>query len=294
MKQCPVCKSTFTDATLRFCLSDGASLIDLGAGAATHSSPTTQETVVMPGHAPQTGQASPRETTPYQKDQPAKSKTGLILKIGVVVVVLGILGVLVVGAGAFFYFRSHRSEKIAASNTTSLNSPPQTTSSSTSAEKAKPSSAQQAIIDSGTEVKWDDQGISWKLPAGWRKMDVKKEQFNYQSPDNAFLLVNISVMSDDFPMDISMKAYYDQAMQQLKNGKYESVRMLDIDGIQGVEFTEAAPEEKDGIRRHQWIAYRTYLGQKQQLNVMTSTRQSNFAKHTDDFAAILYSMKVIK
>jgi hypothetical protein len=166
--------------------------------------------------------------------------------------------------------------------------------SSTTADKAKPTAAQQAIIDGGSETKWDDQGISWRLPAGWKKMDVKKESFNYQSPDNAFLLVNISVMPDNFPMDISLKAYYDQALQQLKNGKYESVKMVEIDGITGVEFTEAVPEEKDGIRRHQWIAYRSYLGQKQQLNVMTSTKGTNFNKHADDFPAIIYSMKVTK
>lgn len=161
-------------------------------------------------------------------------------------------------------------------------------------EKPKLNSAQQAILDAGTETKWDDQGISWKLPAGWKKMDVKKESFNYQSPDNAFLLVNISLMPDSFPMDASQKAYYDQALEQLKNGKYESVKMVEIDGIQGVEFTEAMPEEKDGARRHQWIAYRTYLGQKQQLNVMVSTRGTNFEKHRDDFQAILYSVKFTK
>ncbi len=180
------------------------------------------------------------------------------------------------------------------STTTSSNSSSNSTSSSSGAEKAKPSSAQQAIIDGGTEIKWDDQGVSWRLPSGWKKMDVKKETFNYQSPDNAFLLVNISVMPDSFPMDVSMKAYYDQAMDQLKNGKYESVKMVEIDGISGVEFVEAMPEEKSGPRRHQWIAYRTYLGQKQQLNVMTSTKGTNFEKHNDDFPAILYSMKVVK
>ncbi len=177
------------------------------------------------------------------------------------------------------------------SNSSSISN---SSSTSTTADKAKPSSTQQAIIDGGTETKWDDQGLSWKLPAGWKKMDVKKESFNYQSSDNAFLLVNISVMSDSFPMDVSMKAYYDQAMQQLKNGKYEAVKMVEIDGISGVEFVEAMPEDKSGPRRHQWIAYRTYLGQKQQLNVMTSTKGTNFEKHEDDFPAILYSMKAVK
>lgn len=167
-------------------------------------------------------------------------------------------------------------------------------SSGTTADKAKPSAAQQAIIDGGTETKWAEQGLSWKLPAGWKKMDAGKETFNYSSPDNAFLLVNISLLGDNFPMDVSLKAYYDQAMQQLKNGKYESVKMVEIDGITGVEFTEAPPEGKDDPRRHQWIAYRKYLGQTQQLNVMTSTRGSNFNKHTDDFTAILYSMKAVK
>lgn len=178
------------------------------------------------------------------------------------------------------------------SSNTASNS--KSTSTGGSAEKPTLTAGQQAIMDSATETKWDEQGISWKLPTGWKKMDVKKETFNYQSPDNAFLLVNISPLSDDFPMDISLKAYYDQAMQQLKNGKYENVKMVEIDGIQGVEFTEAPPEDKSGVRRHQWIAYRKYLGQTQQLNVMTSTIGTNFEKHRDDFAAILYSMKATK
>jgi hypothetical protein len=187
-------------------------------------------------------------------------------------------------------------EKLKEISTGNSNTASTGSSSSSTAEKSKPSAAQQAIIDGGTETKWDDQGLSWKLPAGWKKMDVKKESFNYSSPDNAFLLVNIVnilVMPDSLP-DASLKAYYEQALQQLKNGKYETVRMLEIDGITGVEFTEAPPEGKDDPRRHQWIAYRKYLGQTQQLNVMTSTKGTNFNKHTDDFTAILYSMKAVK
>ena len=177
------------------------------------------------------------------------------------------------------------------SNSSTSNS---STPGSAKAEKPKLSVAQQSIVDAGSETPWDDQGLSWKLPAGWKKMDVKKESFNYQSPDNAFLLVNISVMPDNFPMDVSLNAYHEQALQQLKNGKYEAVRLVEIDGIPGVEFVEAMPEDKSGPRRHQWIGYRNYLGQKQQLNVMTSTKGTNFAKHTDDFQAILYSMKATK
>jgi hypothetical protein len=179
------------------------------------------------------------------------------------------------------------------SNSSSSNST-KTSGTTGSAEKPTLTSSQQAIVDGSTEVKWDEQGISWKLPAGWKKMDVKKETFNYDTADNAALLVNISLMNDDFPMDSSRTAYYDQALQQMKQGKYESVRYLDIDGIKGVEWTEAPPEDKDGPRRHQWIGYRNYLGQNQMLNVMLAGKGTNFEKHRDEFTAIMYSMKGTK
>jgi hypothetical protein len=159
-------------------------------------------------------------------------------------------------------------------------------------ETAALTPAQQAIMDANKEMKWDDQGISWKIPESWKKMELRKESLNYGSPDNAFLIGTISVMSDDFPSDVSLKATYESSMQQLKNGKYESARYLEIDGIKGVEFLEAVPEDKDGIRRYQWIAFRHYQGQNQQLNIMLSTTQDKWDKHKDEFPAILYSMKI--
>lgn len=71
--------------------------------------------------------------------------------------------------------------------------------SGVSFEKPTISSSQRAIQDAAQEVSWTDQGISWKLPAAWKKMDVGKQTFNYSGPDNAALLVNISAMSADFP-----------------------------------------------------------------------------------------------
>ena len=177
---------------------------------------------------------------------------------------------------------------------TSSNSSTSSKSSSSSIEKPQMTAAQQAIADGATETKWDEQGLSWKLPAGWKKTEVKKQTFNYSGPDNAFFGVNISEMSSDFPMDSSRQAELDQALEQMKSGHYSKARMLEIDGIPGVEFMEAPPEEKDGIRRYQWIGYRNYLGQNQMVNVMLSTSKANFDKHSDDFPAIMYSMKSTK
>jgi hypothetical protein len=176
------------------------------------------------------------------------------------------------------------------SNTTAANK----SGTSAEAEPAKLTSEQQAIVDAATETKWDDQGIAWRLPSGWKKTDMKKESALFSSSDGAFLIPTISIMPDDFPSDVSLKATYDSALQQLKNGKYETARYVEIDGIQGVEFLETMPEDKSGPRRHQWIAFRNYLGQNQQLNIMLSTKGSNFDKHRADFPAIMYSMKIAK
>lgn len=186
-----------------------------------------------------------------------------------------------------------RGDSSTPSNSSSPSGSPGSTGGDT-AEKPKLTSDQQAIADGGEKTSWDDQGMSWMLPKGWKKMDVKKEMFNYGSPDNAFLIGTISVMPDNFPSETSLKATYDSSLQQLKNGKYINARYLEIDGIKGVEFVEAPPEEREGPRRHQWIAFRKYQGQNQQLNIMLSTKGSNFEKHKDDFPAILYSMKIGK
>ena len=168
------------------------------------------------------------------------------------------------------------------------------TTASSTVEKPKLTPAQQSIQDGATEVKWDAQGIAWKLPSGFRKMSVLKEQFNYGSPATGFLIASISVMPDSFPSDTSIDAYYEQALEQLKQGKYENVRWLEIDGVKGVEWVEAMPEIRDGPRRHQWIAFRRYLGQNQQLNIMVSTDGDKFDKQRDTFAAIMYSTTIPK
>lgn len=181
-----------------------------------------------------------------------------------------------------------------ASSGNSTSSNPTGKADSTNIEKAEMTSAQKAIADGASEVKWDDQSISWKLPSGFAKMQVMKESFNYGSPGSGFMNASISKMSADFPVDSSIDAYYTSALEKMKQGDYTSARWLEIDGIKGVEFVEAPPETKDGIRRHQWLAYRNYQGQSQMLNIMVSTTGANFEKQKDTFAAILYSMKIAK
>ncbi|MCW5960903.1 MAG: hypothetical protein KIS76_12135 [Pyrinomonadaceae bacterium] len=162
-----------------------------------------------------------------------------------------------------------------------------------SAEKAVLTPDLSAKLD-GEPLKWEEQGISWKLPKGWKQISKDRTMLNYASPDNAFLIASISNMADDFPVDASTEAFYTGAVTRMKNGEVKKVQYTEIDGIKGVEFIESSPEDKTGPQRHQWIAYRKYGGQTQMLNIMLSTKGSNFDNHADEFQAIMYSMGIVK
>src|SRR5713226_9033780 len=74
-------------------------------------------------------------------------------------------------------------------------------------EQPNPTAAQTAAIANGQTVKWDQQGISWTLPANWKKKTATNDTFQYGSVDGAFLFVSIPAMAPDFPNDISLRAF---------------------------------------------------------------------------------------
>lgn len=172
------------------------------------------------------------------------------------------------------------------------NSTEPTGETDTEVEKAKLTPEMDKLLED--EVKWEEQGLSWRVPKGWKQMTKSRTSLNYSSGDGAFLLVNISPMADDFPVDISTKATYDQNVQQMKNGKFKSVQYTEIEGIKGVEFVDSAPEDGGDPRRHYWMAYRNYGDQVQLINLILSTNGNNFDKKADEFQAILYSMGIVK
>jgi hypothetical protein len=164
-------------------------------------------------------------------------------------------------------------------------------------EKAAPSAAQLSALEGGQEVKWDQQGMSWTLPTGWKKQTVETKMFVWSNSGGAkdlgSLIVNISPMAEDFPTDISLKAYYDGAVTRKKNGEVDDVRWLEIDGVKGVAFREAMPESPDGARRLQWITFRKFAGQSQMVNLMLATAGRSFEQRQDAFYGILYSTKLV-
>ena len=177
-------------------------------------------------------------------------------------------------------------------NSNSSSSSESTTSGGDQVERANPTAAQAAAIANGQEVKWDQQGITWTMPASWNKQEVRTETFGYGG-GGAFLSGNISTMDPSFPSDVSIKAMYESAKTSQKMGKYDEVKWLEIDGLRGIEFRESKPEMADDIRRLEWQAYRKYAGQNQLVTLILSTNAANFPKRQDELYGILFSMKIV-
>ena len=189
------------------------------------------------------------------------------------------------------------SEKLKKSSTSNSNSPSSSSNPSKMGndpvEQPNPTAAQSAAIANGQEVKWDQQGITWTMPANWKKQDVRNETLSYGG-DGAFLSVVVSVMPQmEKFTDVSIKAMYEAAKTSQKIGKNDEVRWLALDGLRGVGFRESKQEMAGDIRRLEWQAYRTYAGSTQLVTMILSTDSGNFSKHEDELYGIMYSTKIV-
>ncbi len=238
---------------------------------------------------------------------PAKKGMSTGVKIVIAVVVVGLLGgiflLFALGVGGYLYARS-QAQRIASTypsapgvglSGSSTSSPSSTSSDSEDAEPPAPTAEQLAAVAGGQSAEWAQQEITWTVPQRWKQDSAGSTSFNWSSPgtsDRAFLLVNISPMSADFPVEFSNKATYDQQQMRKQQGEVSEVRRLKLDGVNGVMFREAAPEDSSGSQRLQWIGYRKYKGQTQYLNIMLASEGKYFTQHEDAMYGILYSTKL--
>ncbi len=186
--------------------------------------------------------------------------------------------------------------KLKSSNSSSGPGKSASSDSGGEAEHATPTAAQTQALAGGQTVKWDQQGMSWKVPPQWKEVTNESKELVWSSPggsEAANLIVSISPMDESFPTDISIKAFFDGAKTRAKNGEVDEVKWLEIDGLKGIEFREANPEKPDGFRRLQWMAYRKYAGQVQLVNLMLSSNGKGFPKHQDEMYGVMYSTKIV-
>jgi len=175
------------------------------------------------------------------------------------------------------------------------NTGPTGSGSSSSAEPGRATAEQIAALAGGQQVKWERQGMSWTVPAGWTEQENESKSFHWRSPgggDAASLIVSISPMDESFPTDSANDASYEAAKSRAKNGEVDEVKWVEIDGLKGVQFREANQEHPDDSRRLQWLSYRKYLGQVQGINIMLATQSKDFERHKNALYGILYSTKI--
>jgi len=168
-------------------------------------------------------------------------------------------------------------------------------SSGAAAEHGEATSIQLAALSGGSEIKWEQQGMSFSVPPKWVETTNESKTFSWRSPggfDAANLIVSISPMGEDFPTEVSINAAYDQAKTRAKNGEVDELKWVEIDGLKGVQFRESNPEKPDGIRRLQWMSYRKFAGQVQLINLMLASSGKGFPNHQDAMYGILYSTKI--
>jgi hypothetical protein len=131
MKVCPVCKATYNDPGLRFCLNDGSPL---------QYAEAENETVVSGRDIPLDIQISPagrtsafdaRQTAPAA---PAKKSNIVFLLAGILLLFFLTLAA-VGGAGVVFYYRSGEKDKQIVAN--NIATPTPATAATTDAEKEK-------------------------------------------------------------------------------------------------------------------------------------------------------------
>jgi len=246
-----------------------------------------------PGQPPGTFGAAPPPPT-----KKGLSKGCLIGIIVAVVLAIGLVVLLALGVGGAFWFSKRTQE--AARNAGAVTPGTGTASSSDDdddVEGPSPTAAQSAAVSGGQEAAWAQQEISWTVPVKWKQHSADSRTLLWRSPgssDAASLIGSISPMAADFPMEISLNAFYQQAQTRKQNGEVDEVRWLKLDGVKGVMFRESAPEDADNSQRLQWMSYRTYKGQPQLVNIMLAARGKDFARHEDALFGVLYSMKMTK
>ena len=235
--------------------------------------------------------------------QPPPPKKGMstgvkILIVGVVLAVVVGSVLILAGVGVYFYYR-RQAQSVAGLPTTTRTGLSDSSSSSSSssgeAEAPEPTEAQSAAIAGGQSATWTQQEITWTVPQRWTKFSSESTSFMWRSPgswDAASLIVSVSPMSSDFPADASINAFYAGAEQRKRTGEVDDVRWLKLDGVKGVMFREAAPENSDSPQRLQWMGYRNYKGQLQLVNIMLASEGKYFARHEDAMYGILYSTKL--
>lgn len=170
MKQCPECKTTYTDDTLTYCLADGNALV---------ATETEAETVVRQGVRVD---IDPPKTLPVPSPVAEKKSGGAFLKIVLAVVLLVFLGLIVAGvAGALFYFNFNTDN----SNIAAASPTPKPTATPTQTVDPEKERLQKELANLQKKLEDDAKAETNKTPPWSGDNDMPTATVN--SPTDGFL-----------------------------------------------------------------------------------------------------------
>lgn len=175
MKQCPTCRTTYTDTSLVFCLADGGTLVDVGIEA---------ETVLRPGVRVDIPSAN-FPTIPTQNAE-VQPKGSPILKIVAAVLVVGFVGLIALGAAGVIFYLNSGGTSTATASPTPIVSPSRGLSPTPDPEKERLekelANLQKQLDNANSAV--NAKPSPWKTP-GFESDDLPTARVN--SPSDGFL-----------------------------------------------------------------------------------------------------------
>ena len=179
MKQCPNCKTAYTDDSLQFCLTDGTNLISLPDAAKTArlSFGNQPMRINVPADSAPTVFAQP----PVSQNQPAKKIMGIIVAgIFGFFLLLAIVGL----AGAFFFFQQGNNQNpVAAASPTPANSPAKSPTA-TPDDETERLKTEMANLKKQLE---DQKNQKPNVPNATAPPNEKTQTARVNSPDDGFL-----------------------------------------------------------------------------------------------------------
>jgi hypothetical protein len=143
----------------------------------------------------------------------------------------------------------------------------------------------------GRTITWEEQGVSFTVPAGWREEKTEiEDNFKLQGPDGAGLSIDVLSLKAETSPERELAEH--DGLLRLQAGKFDELRYLELDGVRGL-FTRAAPGAVvDDAVTLNWVAYRRHKGKQQFISLHLSSPRNSFSKRRDEIYAVLASTKL--
>jgi hypothetical protein len=161
-------------------------------------------------------------------------------------------------------------------------------------ERPSPTPEQEAAVAGAEPVTWPQQGIAWSLPGSWTRASADERSCLFQGGGGAALSASATPMAAGTSPESSLEAFYAQSVPKQKGGAYDELRYLELDGVKGVLWREAAPSAAGARRNLNWIGYRKRGGGEQLVTITLGSPAGDFARHEPALYGILYSTTIPK